>query len=182
MESFRQWRAHYPFRPCRPDVARSTAAGGSMIRHAPEAAAFPVSPLPVPVIEPSFPTLLVSPLGAPLLLASHPASAPIPAVGLPPVAGTTDVEHRPATRPSARQLVPHHFLGHRTPHDSIAACEPCRVGGDAWGLDLGLGGVGEWAERIGGGSVAIILGKDHKSTGICDPDGSVVRSVSRRHF
>ena len=40
------------------------------------------------------------------------------------------------------------FAGH-TPHDSTAACEPCRVGGDAGDIDLELGGVREWAERIG---------------------------------
>ena len=89
-----------------------------MIRHAP-AAAFPVGPLPVAVIETSFPTLLVAPVGAPPLLAPHPASALIPAVDLPPIAASADVKHRPATRPSAKQLSPSH-LGH-TPHDSIAA-------------------------------------------------------------
>ena len=119
-----------------------------MIRHAPEAALFPVDPLPVPVIEPSFRAVLVFPVGTPHLLASHPASAPLPAVDLPPVAGMADVEHHSATRPSAKQLDPCHFAGH-TPHDSIAACEPCRVGGDAGGIDLGLGGVGEWVEQIG---------------------------------
>ena len=36
-----------------------------MIRHAPQAAAFPVGPLPVAVIEPSLPALLVSPVGGP---------------------------------------------------------------------------------------------------------------------
>ena len=93
-----------------------------MIRHAPEAAPFPVGSLAVPVIEPSFRTVLVFPVGTPLLLASHPASAPLSAIDLPPVAASADGEHRPATRASAKQLVPSH-LGH-TPHDSIAACEP----------------------------------------------------------
>ena len=119
-----------------------------MIRHAPEAAPFPVDPLPVPVIEPSFRTVLVFPVGTPLLLASHPAAAPLSAVDLPPVAASADVKPHSATRPSAKQLDPCHFAGH-APHDSIAACEPCRVGGDAWGIDLELGGVREWAERIG---------------------------------
>ena len=136
------------FRPWFFDVDGSGATGGSMIRHAPEAALFPVDPLPVPVIEPSFRAVLVFPVGTPHLLASHPASAPLPAVDLPPVAGMADVEHHSATRPSAKQLDPCHFAGH-TPHDSIAACEPCRVGGDAGGIDLGLGGVGEWVEQIG---------------------------------
>ena len=100
-----------------------------MIRHAPEAALCPVDPLPVPVIELSFRAVLVFPVGKPHLVASHPAAAPLPAVDLPPVAGMADVEHHSATRPSAKQLDPCHFAGH-TPHDSIAACEPCRVGGE----------------------------------------------------
>ena len=91
-----------------------------MIRHAPEAAAFPVGPLPVAVIEPSFPALLVTPVGTPPLLASHPAAALIPAVDLPPIAGIADVKNRPATRPSAKQLSPHHFSGHAL-HDPVAA-------------------------------------------------------------
>ena len=91
---------------------------------------------------------LMALFGNPHLLASHPASAPLSAVDLPPVAASADVKPHSATRPSAKQLDLCHFAGH-TPHDSIAACEPCRVGGDAGGIDLGLGGVGEWTERIG---------------------------------
>ena len=113
-----------------------------MIRHAPETALCPVDPLPVPVIEPSFRAVLVFPVGKPHLVASHPAAAPLSAVDLPPVAAPADGEHRPATRASAKQLVPSHFAGH-TPHDSIAACEPCRVGGAAGDIDLGLGVVRE---------------------------------------
>ena len=94
-----------------------------MIRHAPEAAAFPVGPLPVAVIEPSFPALLVPPVGPPPLLPPRFLSASVAAVDLPPVAGTADVKHHPATRPSAKQLPPQHFSGH-APHDSIAACDP----------------------------------------------------------
>ena len=119
-----------------------------MIRHA-EAALCPVDPLPVAVIELSFRAVLVFPVGKPRLPASHPAAAPLSAVDLPPVAASADVKHRPPTRASAKQLDPCHFAGH-TPHDSIAACEPCRVGGDAGSIDLGLGGVGEWADGIGG--------------------------------
>ena len=119
-----------------------------MIRHAPQAALCPVDPLPVPVVELSLRAVLVFPVGNPHLLASHPASAPLSAVDLPPVAASADVKPHSATRPSAKQLDPCPFAGH-TPHDSIAACEPCRVGGDAGGIDLGSGGVREWAERIG---------------------------------
>ena len=129
-------------------LSEPAAAGGSMIRHAPQAALCPVGPLPVAVIEPSLRAVLVFPVGNPHLLASHPASAPLSAVDLPPVAASADVKPHSATRPSAKQLDPCHFAGH-TPHDSIAACEPCRVGGDTGGIDLGLGGVGEWTERIG---------------------------------
>ena len=111
-----------------------------MIRHAPETVLFPVDPLPVAVIEPTFRAVLVFPVGTPHLLASHPASAPLSAVDLPPVAAPADVKHRPATRASAKQPEPCHFAGH-IPHDSIAACEPCRVGGDAGGIALRLGGV-----------------------------------------
>ena len=127
------------FRPWFFDIDGSGAAGGSMIRHAPEAALFPVDPLPVPVIEPSFRAVLVFPVGEPHLVAPHPAAAPLSAVDLPPVAAPADVEHRPATRASAKQPDPCHFAGH-TPHDSTAACEPCRVGGDAGDIDLELGG------------------------------------------
>ena len=81
---------------------------------------FPVGPLPVPVIEPSFRAFLVFPVGVAMLLQLRSLPAAIPAVGLPPVAGTADVKHHPATRPSTKQLSKHHFLGHRTPHDSIA--------------------------------------------------------------
>ena len=116
------------FCPCFLDVDGSGAAGGSMIRHAPQAALCPVDPLPVAVIELSLRAVLVFPVGNPHLLASHPASAPLSAVDLPPVAASADVKPHSATRPSAKQLDPCHFAGH-TPHDSMAACEPCRVGG-----------------------------------------------------
>ena len=103
-----------------------------MIRHAPEAATFPVGSLAVAVIEPSFPALLVPPVGTPPLLASHPAAALIPAVDLPPIAGTADVKHRPATRPSAKQLPPDHFSGH-APHDSNSRLRTVGCGRRRWG-------------------------------------------------
>ena len=120
------------FRPWFFDIAGSGAAGGSMIRHAPQAAPFPVFPLALAMISPNLRVRLVAPVGPQPLLASHPASAPLSAVDLPPVAGAADGEHRPATRPSAKQPDPCHFAGH-TPHDFIAACEPWRVSGGAWG-------------------------------------------------
>ncbi len=93
-----------------------------MICHAPEAAPFPVFPLALAMIGPNLRVLLVAAVGTPPLLASHPAAALIPAVDLPPIAGTADVKHHPATRPSVKQLPPQHFSGH-IPHDSIAPCE-----------------------------------------------------------
>ena len=85
-----------------------------MIRHA-AAAALPVVPLAVAVIEPSLPALLVSLVGPPPLFPPCFLSAPVPAVDLPPVAGIADVEHRPATRPATEQPPQHHFSGHRSP-------------------------------------------------------------------
>ena len=83
-----------------------------MICHAPEAAPFPVFPLALAMIAPNLRVLLVAAIGPPPLLAPPPAAALIPAVDLPPVAGTADVKHRPATRPPAKHLPPHHFSGH----------------------------------------------------------------------
>ena len=82
-----------------------------MIRHAPEAALFPVDPLPVPVIEPSFRAVLVFPVGTPHLLASHPAAAPLPAIDLPPVAGMADPEHHATACPPANPLTQELFAG-----------------------------------------------------------------------
>ena len=82
-----------------------------MICHAPEAAPFPVFPLALAMISPNLRVRLVAPVGPQPLLASHPASALLSAVDLPPVAGAADGEHRPATRPSAKQLVPLHLSG-----------------------------------------------------------------------
>ena len=73
-----------------------------MIRHAPEA--FPVGPLVVAVIETSLPAVLVSSVGGPPLLPARFPPASVPAVDLSPVAGTADVKHQPATRPTAVQL------------------------------------------------------------------------------
>ena len=64
-----------------------------MIRHAPEAAAFPVGPLPVAVIEPSFPTLLVPLVSDQPLLPPRFPPAALAAVLVPPVTMTTDPEH-----------------------------------------------------------------------------------------
>ena len=78
-----------------------------MICHAPEAAPFPVFPLALAMIAPNLRVLLVAAIGPPPLLAPPPAAALIPAVDLPPVAGTADVKHRPATQ--ARQNTCRHI-------------------------------------------------------------------------
>ena len=72
-----------------------------MIRHAPEAAAFPVGPLPVAVIEPSLPALLVPPVGVPPLLPPRFPPAALAAVLVPPVTMTTDPEHHATAGPPA---------------------------------------------------------------------------------
>ena len=63
-----------------------------MIRHA-AAAAFPVVPLPVAVIEPPLLALLVPPVGVPPLLPLCFLPASLPAVPVAPVTMTTDPEH-----------------------------------------------------------------------------------------
>ena len=75
-----------------------------MIRHAPEAAAFPVGPLPVAVIEPSLPALLVPPVGGPPLLPPRFLPAALAAVLVPPVTMTTDPEHHATASPPAEPL------------------------------------------------------------------------------
>ena len=91
-----------PGKPRYRDTARIEGCGGSMIRHAPEAAAFPVGPLPVAVIEPSFPTLLVPPVGDQPLLPPRFPPAALAAVLVPPVTMTTDPEHHATAGPPAK--------------------------------------------------------------------------------
>ena len=75
-----------------------------MIRHAPQAAAFPVGPLPVAVIEPSFPTLLVPPVGDQPLLPPRFLPAALAAVLVAPVTMTADPEHHATAGPPAEPL------------------------------------------------------------------------------
>ena len=72
-----------------------------MIRHAGEAAAFPVGPLPVAVIEPSFPALLVPLVGVPPLLPPRFPPASLAAVFMAAVTMTADPEHRATAGPPA---------------------------------------------------------------------------------
>ena len=85
-----------------PDTAPIVGRGGSMIRHAPQAAAFPVGPLPVAVIEPSFPALLVPLVGVATLLPARFPPASLAAVFMAAVTMTTDPEHRATAGPPAK--------------------------------------------------------------------------------
>ena len=74
-----------------------------MIRHAPQAAACPVGPVPVAVIVPSLRASLVALVGGAVLLRLRRLPAAIPAVRMTPIAGTADVKYGPATGPTAKQ-------------------------------------------------------------------------------
>ena len=65
-----------------------------------------VDPLAVPVIEPAFRAALMLGGRPPPLEALRGLAADRPTVGLPPPAGPTDVEHRPAPRPAAAHRAP----------------------------------------------------------------------------
>ena len=86
-----------------------------MIRHA-QAAPFPVDPLPVPVIEPSFRAFLVffvrtTPLSQPRFF-----PAVCPAVSVAPITMTADPEHRTTAGTPAKPLTQWPFAGpHRRP-------------------------------------------------------------------
>ena len=98
------------------DIDGSGATGGSMIRHAPEAALFPVDPLPVPVIEPALPALLVPPVGGPPLLPPRFPPAALAAVSVAPVTMTADPKHHTTAGPPAKPLTQCLFAGpHRRP-------------------------------------------------------------------
>ena len=79
-----------------------------MIRHA-AAAAFPVVPLPVAVIEPPLLALLVPPVGVPPLLPLCFLPASLAAVPVAPVTMATDPEHRATANtpanPAAQELL-----------------------------------------------------------------------------
>ena len=82
-----------------------------MIRHAPEAALFPVDPLPVPVIELSFRAVLVFPVGVPRLLPPFFLPASLAAIPVAPVAMAADPERRPAANTPANPLTQKLFAG-----------------------------------------------------------------------
>ena len=100
-------------------VRGSRGASGRCIRHAPEATPRAVGPLAVPVIEPAFQAALMPRGRLPPLFPLRGRAAAIPTVGLPPVAGPTEVEHRPAPRPAAPHRAPQ-------PGSGARACLPRR--------------------------------------------------------
>ena len=87
------------------DGGGSRGAGGRYLSHA--AATFrAVDPLAVAVIEPAFRAALMLGGRPPPLVPLRGLAAARPTVGLPPPAGPTEVEHRPAPRPAAAQRAP----------------------------------------------------------------------------
>ena len=90
------------------DTVRTGGGSGRLIRHAP-AAAFPVVPLPVAVIEPPLLALLVLPVGVPRLLPPFFLPASLAAIPVAPVTMTTDPEHRATANttanPSAQEFL-----------------------------------------------------------------------------
>ena len=83
-----------------------------MIRHAgPVAAAFPVGPLPVAVIEPAFRALLVPPVGGPPLLPPGFSPASLAAIPVAPVTMTANPEHHATAGPPANPLTQELFAG-----------------------------------------------------------------------
>ena len=116
------------FRPWFFDVDGSGATGGSMIRHAPEAALFPVDPLPVPVIEPAFRALLVPPVGVPRLLPPLFLPASLPAIPVAPVTMPADPKHHATAGPPAKPLTQCLFAGpHPRPCGGTGQPRPVRA-------------------------------------------------------
>ena len=95
-----------------PDTAPIVGGRGSMIRHA-EPSALPIGPLPVAVIEPSFPALLVPLVGVPPLLPPRFPPASLAAVLVAPVTITADPEHHATAGPPAKPLTQRLFAGLR---------------------------------------------------------------------
>ena len=88
------------------DGCGSRGPRGRCIRHAPAATPRAVGPLAVPVIEPAFRAALVPRVCVPPVLPLRRRAAARSTVRLPPVAGPTDGEHRPAPRPAAAHRAP----------------------------------------------------------------------------
>ena len=108
-----------------------------MIRHA-AAAAFPVVPLPVAVIEPPLLALLVPPVGVPPLLPLCFLPASLAAVPVAPVTMTTDPEHHATANP---RQIRRRRSSSRVPIPALAAGRDNRgPSGQSWShLQMTLG-------------------------------------------
>ena len=98
-----------------------------MIRHA-AAAAFPVVPLPVAVIEPPLLALLVPPVGVPPLLPLCFLPASLAAVPVAPVTMTADPEHHATANTPANPAAQELFAGpHPRPCGGTGQLRPVRA-------------------------------------------------------
>ena len=98
-----------------------------MIRHA-AAAAFPVVPLPVAVIDPPLLALLVPPVGVPPLLPPLFLPASLSAIPVAPVAMATDPEHRATANTPANQSAQELLAGpHPRPCGGTGQPRPVRA-------------------------------------------------------
>ena len=96
--------------PAHLSIMPSKRSKGNLIRHAP---ALTVLPLPVPMIEPAFRTLLVAAIGAvpltkPGLLAAGEAAITLSAITI-----RTEKEHRAAFTAQTKPLPENHFAMNR---------------------------------------------------------------------
>ena len=111
---------------------------GTMIRHARSTSLVaPIVPLPVAVVQPSFPALLVAGIGAASLLEPSFTAASATAIALPTIAVRADPEHRVASNAAANPLPENHFArnGHAPPQaglDNGNRSWQVRTSLDAW--------------------------------------------------
>src|SRR5436305_6081791 len=89
---------------------------GRLIRHAGLTLSLAVGSLTVAMIQPSFATLLMTPVGRPALLPPCFLAAPVRAVPLPPVTAAANPKQRPACFRSAVSLPEYPAIGFIHPH------------------------------------------------------------------
>ena len=88
---------------------------GRLIRHARPASALAVLLLPIPVVEPTFETLLIPAVGRPVLPAPGFGAARRAAIALSAIAMCTNPEHRLASPAAANALPEKYFSMNRHP-------------------------------------------------------------------
>ena len=88
---------------------------GRLIRHARPASALAVLLLPIPVVEPTFETLLIPAVGRPVLPAPGCGAARRAAIALSAIAMGTNPEHRLTSLAAANALPENHFSMNRHP-------------------------------------------------------------------